>query len=54
MSYPNTQLFINGEWQDAADGRSTRVGRAVGDEDERLLAQADGRSPLAAGAVARP
>src|SRR3954468_15540809 len=25
MSYPNTQLFINGQWQDAADGRTLAV-----------------------------
>jgi succinate-semialdehyde dehydrogenase/glutarate-semialdehyde dehydrogenase len=25
MTYPNTQLFINGQWQDAADGRSLAV-----------------------------
>ncbi|MDO8278774.1 MAG: NAD-dependent succinate-semialdehyde dehydrogenase [Burkholderiaceae bacterium] len=25
MSYPNTQLFIDGQWQDAADGRSLAV-----------------------------
>lgn len=25
MSYPHTQLFINGEWRDAADGRSLPV-----------------------------
>ncbi|MBG9389862.1 NAD-dependent succinate-semialdehyde dehydrogenase [Caenimonas aquaedulcis] len=25
MSYPNTQLFINGEWQDAADGKTIAV-----------------------------
>jgi succinate-semialdehyde dehydrogenase/glutarate-semialdehyde dehydrogenase len=25
MSYPNTQLFINGEWQDAQDGKSLAV-----------------------------
>jgi succinate-semialdehyde dehydrogenase / glutarate-semialdehyde dehydrogenase len=25
MTYPNTQLFINGEWQDAQDGRSLAV-----------------------------
>ena len=25
MSYPNTQLFINGQWQDAADGKSLAV-----------------------------
>jgi succinate-semialdehyde dehydrogenase/glutarate-semialdehyde dehydrogenase len=25
MTYPNTQLFINGQWQDAADGRSLPV-----------------------------
>ena len=25
MSYPNTQLFINGEWQDAGDGKTLAV-----------------------------
>ena len=25
MSYPNTQLFIDGQWQDAADGKSLAV-----------------------------
>jgi len=25
MSYPNTQLFIDGQWQDAADGRTLAV-----------------------------
>ena len=25
MSYPNTQLFINGQWRDAADGRTLAV-----------------------------
>jgi succinate-semialdehyde dehydrogenase / glutarate-semialdehyde dehydrogenase len=25
MTYPNTQLFINGKWQDAADGRTLAV-----------------------------
>ncbi|MGE3927205.1 MAG: aldehyde dehydrogenase family protein, partial [Lautropia sp.] len=25
MSYPNTQLFIDGRWQDAADGRTLAV-----------------------------
>jgi len=25
MNYPNTQLFINGQWQDAADGRTLAV-----------------------------
>ena len=25
MTYPNTQLFINGQWQDAADGRTLAV-----------------------------
>jgi succinate-semialdehyde dehydrogenase/glutarate-semialdehyde dehydrogenase len=25
MPYPNTQLFINGQWQDAADGRTMAV-----------------------------
>ena len=35
MTYPNTQLFINGQWQDAVDGRSLAVfnpatGREIG------------------------
>ena len=25
MSYPNTQLLIDGQWQDAADGRTLPV-----------------------------
>ena len=25
MTYPNTQLFINGQWQDAKDGKSLAV-----------------------------
>ena len=25
MSYPNTQLFIDGQWQDAADGKTFAV-----------------------------
>ncbi|MEO5669409.1 MAG: aldehyde dehydrogenase family protein, partial [Ramlibacter sp.] len=25
MTYPNTRLFINGEWQDAADGKTLAV-----------------------------
>ena len=25
MTYPNTQLFINGQWQDAAEGKSLAV-----------------------------
>ena len=25
MTYPNTQLFIDGQWQDAADGRTLPV-----------------------------
>ena len=25
MNYPNTQLFIDGQWQDAADGRTLAV-----------------------------
>ena len=25
MTYPNTQLFINGQWRDAADGRTLAV-----------------------------
>ena len=35
MDYPNTQLFIDGRWQDAADGRTLPVfnpatGREIG------------------------
>ncbi len=35
MTYPNTQLFINGQWRDAADGRTLAVfnpatGREIG------------------------
>ena len=37
MTYPNTQLFINGQWQDAADGRSLPVfNPATGKEIGRL------------------
>ena len=25
MTYPNTQLFINGQWRDATDGRTLAV-----------------------------
>ena len=25
MTYPDTQLFINGQWRDAADGRTLAV-----------------------------
>ncbi|SNT19462.1 2,5-dioxopentanoate dehydrogenase (NAD+) [Noviherbaspirillum humi] len=37
MSYPNTQLFINGQWQDAADGRTLAVvNPATGQEIGRV------------------
>jgi succinate-semialdehyde dehydrogenase/glutarate-semialdehyde dehydrogenase len=37
MTYPNTQLFINGEWQDAADGRTLAVfNPATGQEIGRV------------------
>ena len=37
MSYPNTQLLIDGQWQDAADGRTLPVfNPATGAEIGRL------------------
>jgi len=37
MTYPNTQLFINGQWQDAADGRTLAVfNPATGQEIGRV------------------
>ncbi|TFZ07746.1 NAD-dependent succinate-semialdehyde dehydrogenase [Ramlibacter humi] len=37
MTYPNTKLFINGEWQDAADGRTLAVHNpATGQEIGRV------------------
>lgn len=37
MTYPHTQLFINGQWQDAADGRSLAVfNPATGQEIGRV------------------
>ncbi|MBC5764861.1 NAD-dependent succinate-semialdehyde dehydrogenase [Ramlibacter albus] len=37
MTYPNTQLFIEGQWQDAADGRSLAVHNpATGQEIGRV------------------
>ena len=37
MTYPNTQLFINGQWQDAADGKTLAVfNPATGKEIGRL------------------
>jgi succinate-semialdehyde dehydrogenase/glutarate-semialdehyde dehydrogenase len=37
MTYPNTQLFINGQWQDAADGRTLAVHNpATGQEIGRV------------------
>jgi succinate-semialdehyde dehydrogenase/glutarate-semialdehyde dehydrogenase len=37
MTYPNTQLFINGQWQDAADGKSLAVfNPATGQEIGRV------------------
>lgn len=37
MTYPNTQLFINGRWQDAADGRTLPVfNPATGQEIGRV------------------
>ena len=37
MSYPNTQLMIAGQWQDAADGRTLPVfNPATGEEIGRV------------------
>src|SRR6185369_16989152 len=37
MTYPSTQLFINGQWQDAADGRTPAVfNPATGQEIGRV------------------
>lgn len=52
MTYPNTQLFINGEWQDAAEGRSLAVHNpATGKEIGRVAqaGKADLDRALAAG-----
>ena len=40
MTYPNTQLFINGEWQDAADGRSLAVHNPATGKEIGRVAQA--------------
>ena len=45
MTYPNTQLFINGEWQDAADGRSLAVFNPATGKEIGRVAQA-GKSDL--------
>ena len=40
MNYPHTQLFINGEWQDAADGRSLPVFNPATGKEIGRVAQA--------------
>jgi succinate-semialdehyde dehydrogenase/glutarate-semialdehyde dehydrogenase len=40
MTYPNTQLFINGQWQDAADGRSLAVFNPASGKEIGRVAQA--------------
>jgi succinate-semialdehyde dehydrogenase / glutarate-semialdehyde dehydrogenase len=45
MTYPNTQLFINGEWQDAAEGRSLAVFNPATGKEIGRVAQA-GKSDL--------
>ena len=40
MTYPNTQLFINGEWQDSADGRSLPVFNPATGKEIGCVAQA--------------
>ena len=43
MTYPNTQLFINGQWQDAADGRTLPVHNPATGKEIGTVAHA--RSP---------
>jgi succinate-semialdehyde dehydrogenase/glutarate-semialdehyde dehydrogenase len=45
MTYPNTQLFINGQWQDAADGRTLPVFNPATGQEIGRVAQA-GRADL--------
>ncbi len=40
MSYPNTRLLINGEWQDAADGRTLPVHNPASGEEIGRVAHA--------------
>lgn len=40
MTYPNTQLFINGQWQDAAEGRSLAVFNPATGKEIGRVAQA--------------
>jgi succinate-semialdehyde dehydrogenase/glutarate-semialdehyde dehydrogenase len=49
MTYPNTQLFINGQWQDAADGKSLAVfnpatGQEIGRVAHAGIADLDARA----------
>jgi succinate-semialdehyde dehydrogenase/glutarate-semialdehyde dehydrogenase len=45
MTYPNTQLFINGQWQDAADGRTLAVFNPATGEEIGRVAHAGNRRP---------
>ena len=45
MTYPDTQIFINGAWRDAADGRSLAVRNPATDEEIGRVAHA-GRADL--------
>ena len=40
MTYPNTQLFINGQWQDATDGRTLAVINPANGKEIGRVAQA--------------
>src|SRR5512146_1188133 len=40
MTYPNTQLFINGQWQDAAEGRTLAVFNPASGKEIGRVAQA--------------
>ena len=45
MNYPNTQLFINGQWCDAAAGESLAVfNPATGKGDRVGIKEVDGRN----------
>ena len=43
MTYPNTQLFINGEWQDAQEGRTLAVHNPATGKEETLSVRSEVR-----------
>ena len=44
MTYPNTQLFIDGHWHDAADGRTIPVHNPATGKEIGRVAHAGGRT----------